>query len=629
MLPTHASPVQLVELAKTLQVFLLEQCEEHDENEWEPLRLQLARWLPEFEKLMAHKDWQGVERLLRVLLAQIGAPAAVPRLLPAKVQAALRDYENECGEAAEPQLKAPEGWSGPFMGAPDVAGEALSQAAGVLSWLTRRRPAVVPITTFPTVRLPAYVRLRTTFMVEVAARAHASTDGATPVALPRTTDKPIDFEVVLELPGACGLIARSPSEAVLRICSDGRAATLVFEVFAEEPGEHQVEVAFRQGGLERARVTRKVTVREPTGHALPPPMQSIGPTLLLGSAFHGLLLQVHARPSSEALRVFRVSLSGPGWTGPPAAGDIALPAKSHQLLGQLCRDLPGEAALPQPEAREQRLKGIGSDLAQKVLPGTVLDALAAGRWPEGTALHIESDDAWVPWEALWLRDATLLSGGTFLGEHFAVTRWLRTGSARERVGGNAAVLLATAESGLSLASERRVLAEITGQAPLELAELVAAQRCLHGQPPCRILHFACHGGSEAGKIFVESLQLEGGELHATDIVLTAPGVAGPLDGALVFLNACEAGIEQPGVWAHDGWISKFLLSGVGAVVAPSWIISDRGASGFAESFYHGAATGVTLGEAARRARQAIGRCGNVDRLSYAIYALPQSRLQLT
>mgnify|MGYP000302426937 CR=1 FL=1 len=74
--------------------------------------------------------------------------------------------------------------------------------------------------------------------------------------------------------------------------------------------------------------------------------------------------------------------------------------------------------------------------------------------------------------------------------------------------------------------------------------------------------------------------------------------------------------------------AALLLAGCGAVVAPSWTITDRGASGFAEKFYRGAATGIPLGEAARRARQTIGRCGNVDRLSYAIYALPQSRLHL-
>lgn len=630
MIPSNAPPIQIVEMAKTLQLFLLAQCEELDAPEWEPLRAQLARWLPEFEDLQTQKNWPAVEQRLRILMDQLHAPAAAPRQLSAKVQAALLEYQRSLPTAKSPPTDSPPTLKGPFMGAPDVATQALSQAAGVLSWLTKRRPEVAPLKTFPTVRMPAAVRHLTTFAVEVAASAQASVDGAAPLELPRTSDKPVDFEVFLVLPSGGGVVARSPVEAVLRIGAEGRAVTLLFEVFAQEPGEHLICVAFRHGGLERARVSRKVMVQDAGAvpSAAPPTAQIIGPSLLLGSAFRGLLLQLHARPSGGPTRVFQVSLSGPGWAGPPAMGDIALPTEVHQLLAKLCRELPGETGLPQPEAREQRLKGVGNDLALRVLPGKVLDALAPSRFSEGTALHIESDDAWVPWEMLWLQDPTLAKGGAFLGEHYAVTRWLRTGSARERVGGKSAVLLATAESGLSLAAERRALSEITGQAPVELAQLIAAQQCLQGNPLCRIMHFACHGAHENDKTFAESLALEGGELHATDILLTAPGTAGPLDGTLIFLNACEAGIEQPGTWAHDGWISKLLLAGCGAVVAPSWTITDRGASGFAEKFYRGAATGIPLGEAARRARQTIGRCGNVDRLSYAIYALPQSRLHL-
>lgn len=630
MLPQSAPPILLVELTKSLQLFLLERCEELSAPEWEPLRAQLVRWLPEFARLLDQKDWLGAERWLRELITEHEVPTATPRRLPAKVQAALREYAQTHDPQETPATDPAASWFRPFLGAPDVASQALNQAAGVLNWLTKRRPAVAPLTTYPTACMPAEVRCKTTFTIAVAASAVASVDGAAKLELARTADKPIDFEVVLELSGAAGLAARSPTEAVLRIGPDGRAVTLLFEVFAEDSGEQVVAVAFRQGGLERARLTRRVMVQAQSAAASPAPPASplIGPSLLVGSAFRGLLLQVHARPGSGAMRVFRVTLSGPGWAGPPASGDIALPAEAPELLAQLCRELPVEAKLPQPEARELRLKGVGHDLGLRVLPGAVLDALVPSRWPQGTALHIESDDAWVPWEVLWLQDPAVTAGGAFLGEHFAVTRWLRTGSARERVGGKSAVLLATTESGLAIAAERRVLTELTGTAPVELSQIMAAQNCLHGRPPFRILHFACHGGSEADKTFAESLALEGGELHTSDILLTAPGTAGPLDGALVFLNSCEAGIEQPGTWAHDGWISKFLLAGIGAVVAPSWTISDRGASGFAEIFYRGAATGIPLGEAGRRARLASDRCGHLDRLGYAVYALPQSRLQL-
>ena len=112
------------------------------------------------------------------------------------------------------------------------------------------------------------------------------------------------------------------------------------------------------------------------------------------------------------------------------------------------------------------------------------------------------------------------------------------------------------------------------------------------------------------------------------LTLGTPGTAGPLEATLVFLNACEAGIEQPGLWAHGGWASTFLREGAGALIAPSWTVSDRGASCFAETFYRHAATGLPLGEAARLSRCEIARRSPVDRIAYAVYAAPQSRLYL-
>ena len=636
---TNAPKAQLAELARALQVFLVEQCEELGARDWELLCEQLMGWLPEFEQLLTRKDWPGVERTLRALQARLQAPAEAPRTLPAKVQTALREYAQAHGAPPDPGSDK----RGPFMGPSDeLVCKSLGQVSGFFKWLTGRRPAPAPITTYPTLRMPREVRPQTTFTIEVSARPQASADGASRLQLPRSDERPIDLEVVLELPAAGGLLARSPGDGVLRVGADGRATTLCFEVFAERPGVHTVIVAFRQGGIERTRCQRQVTVRaaeqtaagpsgaglsEAPGLAAPQAVLS-GPSLVLGSAFRGLLLQVHARPGSAEERAFHVILSGPSWSGPPLEGNIQLPAHAPELLAALCRELPPETTPLPSEARELRLRSIGSNLAQQALPGEIRAALADRRWTAGTPLHIESDDAWIPWEALWLRQPTAAATGVFIGEHFALTRWLRTGSARERVGGKAAVLVATTDPCLTLDPERRVLGEITGQPPIELRQLLAVQKCLLGDPACRIFHFAGHGGSEADKSFGESLLLDGGELHATDILLGTPGTAGPLEATLVFLNACEAGIEQPGLWAHGGWASTFLREGAGALIAPSWTVSDRGASCFAETFYRHAATGLPLGEAARLSRCEIARRSPVDRIAYAVYAAPQSRLYL-
>ncbi len=298
---------------------------------------------------------------------------------------------------------------------------------------------------------------------------------------------------------------------------------------------------------------------------------------------------------------------------------------SHALLASVCRNMERTLQIADPRAREQSMQGIGAELARTILPQSLRDELIRQRWREGTALHIECDDAWLPWEALFLGEMSGMRGGQpgfFLGEHFAVTRWLRVGSAREQVGGSSAVIVAPTNSGLSVSQERSVLQEVTGQPPLDLMGLSDVQQCLRGTPRAQVLHFACHGQSKADQVIGEALYMQDGELHATDIPITAPGTAGQLEGALVFLNACQAGIEQRGLWQHHGWASKFLHAGVGAVVAPSWTVTDAGALGFASHFYRYAQQGMALSEAARLARIQIGRSGNLDRIGYAVYATP-------
>ena len=69
-MPTMNAPTaQLAELARALEIFLVEQCEDLDPHDWAPLREQLERWLPTFEQLLSQKDWAGLERAVRQLQA--------------------------------------------------------------------------------------------------------------------------------------------------------------------------------------------------------------------------------------------------------------------------------------------------------------------------------------------------------------------------------------------------------------------------------------------------------------------------------------------------------------------------------------------------------------------------------
>lgn len=500
--------------------------------------------------------------------------------------------------------------------------EKLQQISRILS--IGRAPA--PIETHPEILVPAEVLERTMFQVSVSAHPKATPHTSGKLTLTRRQSGPVDLEVQLVLPAGQALTASSPTEAVLRVHEDGRAAAITFEVFAERPGAHPIEIAFRSGGIERARRQGRVLVRTREEHEQAASSEARallgGAGVVPGGSFQGLLLQVDLRGVSEDHRSFRVVLGGTLWSGPPIEGHVELPADAPRLLAELCRDITSVSKLETAQARELRLRAIGRSLAQRALPDSIREALADPRWPDGTALHIESGDLHVPWEMLWLGDG---AGPGFLGERFAVTRYPRLGTPREVVGGSAGYLIGPRSSGLELGTERTALRTLLGQAQ-ELTSLHEVQQLLLGPAPCGVLHLACHGNCAPTGAFRDVLLMDGGPLSVVDVAVPERGQRGPLDGALIFINACRANIAEPGLWGHDGWAGAFLRSGAGAVIAPAWTVSDRGAGLFAEGLYRGAAAGHSLGEAARRARLHAAATGSADRHGYAVFASPAARL---
>lgn len=602
-----------------LRKWLLEQMGRISPEQWEQLCAELKAWMESLKPLID----QGAEVALVSQLAAIGAQhgirlwAAPPDLLgPEEVYRSHAPRETAHAQTSHTMSRSVE---------EAKTGELLGQIARLLSF--RRAP--MPLATYPEARIPTEVDERVTFQVAVAAHAKPTPYTTAQISLSRRTARPIDLEVELILPEEGTLRAQGPTTAVLRIQEDGNAAALCFDVFAAEAGAHRVEVSLRSGGIERARLGGLVLVRTREQREQTPNSPAVisisGPGLANGSPHSGLLLHAELRGVSADYRFFRVTLSGDQavWSGPQLEGRIELPLPIARLLGDLCRDVSSISELDKVDARELRLRAVGIALSRQLLPVEIREVLTSGSWPEHMPLHIESNDAQIPWEGLWLGTGTQ---GQFLGERFAVTRWLRKGSVRDVVGGDLVVLVSPRSSGLQIAIERSALHALAGVPPEELSQLHEVQRLLMGNSARGVLHFACHGDSQPNTTFGETLLMDGGPLSVVDVVAPERGQRGPLDGALVFVNACRANRAERTLWGSQGWSGKFLDAGAGAFIAPAWTVSDVGAGRFAEAFYRSAAAGHPLGEAARRARIHAARQGDPDRLGYALYASPNARL---
>ena len=91
----------------------------------------------------------------------------------------------------------------------------------------------------------------------------------------------------------------------------------------------------------------------------------------------------------------------------------------------------------------------------------------------------------------------------------------------------------------------------------------------------------------------------------------------------MFLNACRTDGQAPLYTTVEGWAASFLRAGAGAFIGSLWEVVDTSASTYAQEFYQAAIGGDTLGEAARRARDAIrDNPGDPTWLAYTFYGDP-------
>lgn len=482
------------------------------------------------------------------------------------------------------------------------------------------RPAA--LTAFPALHAPAEVRLNTAFEVKVSAHREADPGAAPPMVLTRRRPGPVDLEVELVLPADESIEARTWLRQPLRIPEEGAAMVLRFELVARRLGGHRIEAVFRHEGVEQDRLAATVLVKSAEEMAEAPETVVGGGFIAAGGAPRPLVLQIDHRGGDGPRRFDRVILTGERLPV-PADAVRELARDTRPILTDLCREV-GAAREPTPRARELALRGIGQRLAKELLPDAVLAELRPDRFPVGTALHIESDDAWAPWELAWLGP---MDKGVFLGEHFAVTRRIHEGGSVDVLADGDVVLVAPVCSKLDATRERDALRALRGgKAPVELRGLEETLELLNGSVRYGVLHFASHGAARPQEAFGGILPLDGGllrELHVP--ALDRVTRTGPLAGALVFLNACEVGLDGAGLTGHGGWARAFLKAGAVAFVAPSWVVADAAAIRFATTFYEHLRQGRTLGEAGRLARIAAHVEGEPSGLGYAVYASPHAR----
>ncbi|MDR3373816.1 MAG: CHAT domain-containing protein [Ancalomicrobiaceae bacterium] len=258
------------------------------------------------------------------------------------------------------------------------------------------------------------------------------------------------------------------------------------------------------------------------------------------------------------------------------------------------------------------------------------------------AIDVISEEPSIPWEVLLVvePDQDVSETAPFLAE-LGLVRWianrgfppvdLSIGSGR-----SFHVVPDYADPSLRLSgatAELAMLADVLGSAPAPATsdDLVAFLR----DGDFDLLHFACHGAADGDEIWNACLQLAGRRNDRTGQfvrdTLTADEVSAyaKLDRSrpLVFINACQTGRTGPTLGGSGGMAQAFVQKGAGAVVAALWSIGDRTALSFAEAFYAGLKSGLTLAEATHAARTKARDAKEPTWLAYTVYGHPYARVR--
>jgi len=132
-----------------------------------------------------------------------------------------------------------------------------------------------------------------------------------------------------------------------------------------------------------------------------------------------------------------------------------------------------------------------------------------------------------------------------------------------------------------------------------------------------ILHFSTHGQSNPESPLLSAIELEGKiQLRPEEIVGKAMtfGQSHPI----VILNSCQTGNQGFSLTGIQGWAAKFLDAGASVFIGTLWSVNDETAFNFVKEFYNQLASGTSLGESVKNARNKSKKEGDTAWLAYQL-----------
>jgi CHAT domain-containing protein/class 3 adenylate cyclase/predicted negative regulator of RcsB-dependent stress response len=275
----------------------------------------------------------------------------------------------------------------------------------------------------------------------------------------------------------------------------------------------------------------------------------------------------------------------------------------------------------------QEIKAQGAALYGQLLTPAIQARLRAST---ATDLFLYIDDALVqiPWELLF-------DGEHFLCRRFSMGRLVSTQQTllerQERRPEQTIRMLIVADPQGDLQAAARegttIQEDLAGEAErlrVDLRHRVSTASVKAALAQYNVLHYAGHADYDLQEPAQSGWRLADGKLTAQDVMQLGAATTVP---ALVFCNACQSGqtqawtLSQEAEQAIYGLANAFLLAGAQHYIGSFWEIPDQPSSTFAIAFYRALAQGTGVGEALRRARQALAERYDEESVVWASYVL--------
>jgi len=327
---------------------------------------------------------------------------------------------------------------------------------------------------------------------------------------------------------------------------------------------------------------------------------------------------------------YEVLLFAPKFLTPYAkVGKIIFKADPEAQFREIFQDI--ESHDIQSSVAETAIASKGADLYDKIFP----DDLKRFYWEihdRLKSIRVISDEPWIPWEILkpWRH----INGGRqedgFLCEQYSFSRWIAGESIKEKnqiKNGKIVVPLDTDLPGAL--KELEWINDFAGKVGLSIDSISSFEEVISSLKTggFDLLHFSTHGRYNKNYSNHSTIELEQNlQLRPENIsgVATTFGESNPL----VILNACQTGQRGFSLTGIGSWAKQFVAAGASGFIGTLWSVSDSTALRFTKNLYEKLASGSTLDDAVRNARNAAREKGDPSWLAYTLYTQPNSEVKL-